>query len=157
MYYINSDALVHILLTQQWWCYAYWRWICFNAKFYLCGGGIYLAGRATIRPLFSPCEPLLSLARPLLSPVIYYICAVLCSVSDVLISTSIGNGLECIDALVGRQEGHPACKNLSGGVLAWLSVWSEVQTCIWPVVYWGVYAVYQPPGFFDSVYSPQWS
>jgi len=34
--------------------------------------------------------------------------------------------------LVGRQEGHPACKNLHGGVLAWLSVWSEVQTCIWP-------------------------
>ena len=29
-------------------------------------------------------------------------------------------------------EGHPACKKLSGGVLAWLSVWSEVQTCIWP-------------------------
>jgi len=23
--------------------------------------------------------------------------------------------------LVGRQEGHPACKELSGGVLAWLS------------------------------------
>ena len=34
--------------------------------------------------------------------------------------------------LVGRQEGHPACKKLSGGVLAWLSVWSEVQTCTWP-------------------------
>ena len=34
--------------------------------------------------------------------------------------------------LVGRQEGHPACKILSGGVLAWLSVWSEVQTCICP-------------------------
>jgi len=34
--------------------------------------------------------------------------------------------------LVGRQEGHPACKKLSGVVLAWLSVWSEVQTCIWP-------------------------
>ena len=31
-----------------------------------------------------------------------------------------------------RQEWHPACKKLSGGVLAWLSVWSEVQTCIWP-------------------------
>ena len=29
--------------------------------------------------------------------------------------------------LVGRQEGHPACKKLSGRVLAWLSVWSEVQ------------------------------
>ena len=34
--------------------------------------------------------------------------------------------------LVGRQEGHPACKKLSGEVLAWLSVWSKVQTCIWP-------------------------
>jgi len=33
-------------------------------------------------------------------------------------------------ALVGQQEGHPACKTLSGGVLAWLSVWSDVQTCI---------------------------
>jgi len=32
--------------------------------------------------------------------------------------------------LVVRQEGHPACKKQSGGVLAWLSVWSEVQTCI---------------------------
>jgi len=32
--------------------------------------------------------------------------------------------------LVGRQEGHPACKKLSGEVLALLSVWSEVQTCI---------------------------
>jgi len=29
--------------------------------------------------------------------------------------------------LVGHQEGHLACKKLSGGVLAWLSVWSKVQ------------------------------
>ena len=34
--------------------------------------------------------------------------------------------------LVGRQEGHPACKKQSGGVLVWLFVWSEVQICIWP-------------------------
>ena len=34
--------------------------------------------------------------------------------------------------LVRRQEGHPACKKLSGGMLAWLSVCSEVQTCMWP-------------------------
>ena len=46
-----------------------------------------------------------------------------------------GQGLVAFSALtllVGRQEGHPACKQLSGGVLAWLSVWSEVQTSIWP-------------------------
>ena len=40
--------------------------------------------------------------------------------------------ISALTLLVGRQEGHPACKKQSGGVLAWLSVWSEVQTCIWP-------------------------
>ena len=30
--------------------------------------------------------------------------------------------------LVEQQEGHPACKKLSCGVLAWLSVWNKVQT-----------------------------
>ena len=39
--------------------------------------------------------------------------------------------LSALALLVGRQEGHPACKKLSGGVQAWLSVWSEVQICIW--------------------------
>ena len=34
--------------------------------------------------------------------------------------------------LVGWQEGHPACKKLTGGVLAWLSVWSEAQTAYGP-------------------------
>ena len=35
--------------------------------------------------------------------------------------------------LVGHQEGHLACKkNLSGGGLVWLSLWSKVQTCIQP-------------------------
>ena len=29
--------------------------------------------------------------------------------------------------LVGQQEGHPAWKKLSGGMLAWLFVWGEVQ------------------------------
>ena len=48
------------------------------------------------------------------------------------------NVLDCVIAfsaltlLVGRQEGHPAYKKLSGGVLAWLSVCCEVQTCIRP-------------------------
>jgi len=34
--------------------------------------------------------------------------------------------------LVGRQEGHPSCKKLSGGMLAWLSVWGKLQICICP-------------------------
>jgi len=29
--------------------------------------------------------------------------------------------LQCFELLVGWQEGHPACKKLSGGMLAWLS------------------------------------
>jgi len=31
--------------------------------------------------------------------------------------------------LVGQQEGHPACKKLSGGMLV---IWDGVQTCMWP-------------------------
>ena len=42
------------------------------------------------------------------------------------------NAFSALTLLVGRQEGHPACKKLSGGVLAWLFVWSDVQICIWP-------------------------
>jgi len=32
------------------------------------------------------------------------------------------NAVSALMLLVGRQEGHPACKKLSSGVLAWLSV-----------------------------------
>jgi len=42
---------------------------------------------------------------------------------------NVNNAFSALTLLVGQQEGHPACKKLSGGVLAWLSVWSEVQTC----------------------------
>ena len=40
--------------------------------------------------------------------------------------------LQCFDAagwVAGRASG---LQKLSSGVLAWLSVWSKVQTCIWP-------------------------
>ena len=58
--------------------------------------------------------------KPLLSPVV------------LLIFTGCVGAFSALTLLVGRQEGHPACKKQSGEVLAWLSVWSEVQTCIWP-------------------------
>jgi len=75
--------------------------------------------------------------------------------------------------LVGRHEEHPACKKLIGDVLVWLSFYLSGVRCtadclhvvqlmpLYPVVYGGgytrVYGVYQPPGFFDIVYSPQCS
>jgi len=52
------------------------------------------------------------------------ICSYLCTIDFFAFSA--------LTLLVGQQEGHLACKNLSGEVLAWLSVWSEVQMiCIW--------------------------
>jgi len=33
---------------------------------------------------------------------------------------------------LGGSKGIRPVKKLSGGVLVWLSVWREVQTCIWP-------------------------
>jgi len=35
---------------------------------------------------------------------------------------SITEAFSALTLLVGRQEGHPACKKLSDEVLAWLSV-----------------------------------
>jgi len=56
-------------------------------------------------------------------PEIYVLC---------LDTNSIYCFFSALTLLVGRQEGHPACKKQSGGVLAWLSAWIEVQTCICP-------------------------
>jgi len=42
------------------------------------------------------------------------------------------SAFSALTLLVGRQEGHPACKKLGGGLLAWLFVWSDVQICICP-------------------------
>ena len=50
----------------------------------------------------------------------------------VLILPAYNCAFSALTLLVGRQEGHTACKKYSGGVLAWLSAWSEVQTCICP-------------------------
>ena len=47
--------------------------------------------------------------------------------SDVLLLA-----FSALTLLVGRQEGHQACKKVSDGVLAWLSIWSKTETCIWP-------------------------
>ena len=50
-----------------------------------------------------------------------------------VVTVRISNSaFSALTLLVGRQEGHPACKKQSGGVLVGLSVWSEVQTCVWP-------------------------
>ena len=45
---------------------------------------------------------------------------------SILLSSTFSSGLQCFDTV-----GWVACKKHSGGMLAWLSVWSKVQTCIW--------------------------
>ena len=40
----------------------------------------------------------------------------------------VSNVFSALTLSVGWQEGHPAYKKLSGGELAWLSVWSEVNS-----------------------------
>ena len=68
--------------------------------------------------------------RPSLSALSWLQLSSLLSFSSLMLKLKYA--FSALTLLVGRQEGHPACKKLSGGVLAWLSVWSEVQTCIWP-------------------------
>jgi len=54
----------------------------------------------------------------------FLVSLILCSISVIAFSA--------LTLLVGQQEGHLACKKVSGGMLAWLSVWGKVQICIWP-------------------------
>ena len=61
-----------------------------------------------------------------------YCCANYCCQKEWALLVIIIIAFSALTLLVGWQEGHPACKKLSGVVLACLSVWSEVQTCIWP-------------------------
>jgi len=53
------------------------------------------------------------------------------SLTSVLdLSVKLKTCLQCFDA-VGWVAGRASGLQKTGGVLAWLSVWSEVQTCIW--------------------------
>jgi len=62
-----------------------------------------------------------------------YVCVLTSHIAQYPCCINITVHMLCnVSLLVGWQEGHPACRKLSGRVLAWLSVWSEVQTCIWP-------------------------
>ena len=63
-----------------------------------------------------------------------------------VIRTHVGDAFRALTLLVGRQEGHPACKTslTAWWGTAWLSLWSEVQMiCIWsswchchPIISW---------------------
>jgi len=43
-----------------------------------------------------------------------------------MLTSNVYCAFNALTLLVGRQEGHTACKKLNGGVLVWLSVWNEV-------------------------------
>ena len=63
-----------------------------------------------------------------------YLASGLCTVCNNLIYLCSNQlcAFHALTVLVGHQEKHPACKELSDEVLVWLSVWSEVQiVCIW--------------------------
>jgi len=49
-----------------------------------------------------------------------------------IFQNTISVAFSALTLLVEHEEEHLACKKLSDEVLAWLSVWSEVQmSCIW--------------------------
>jgi len=46
------------------------------------------------------------------------------------LQTTMHPGSQCFDAAGWVAGRAPACKKLSGGMLAWLAVWGEMQICI---------------------------
>jgi len=61
------------------------------------------------------------------SCVLNYVSLFFVSGLDICMHYTAMTAISALTLLVGQQEGHLACKKLSGEVLAWLSVWSEVQ------------------------------
>jgi len=59
---------------------------------------------------------------PTISMYYYYLAG---KITLILLVVSDSCAFSALMLLVGRQEGHPACKKLSGGVLAWLSICLE--------------------------------
>jgi len=49
-------------------------------------------------------------------------CSMIVFLLSIIFYVFFALAFSALTLLVGRQEGHPACKKLSGGVLAWLSV-----------------------------------
>ena len=47
--------------------------------------------------------------------------------------TKVMIAFSALTLLVGQQEGHPACKKLSGGILVWLSLWGRCRFAYGPV------------------------
>ena len=86
-----------------------WGWI--NSASW---DGLNLLFRVTFMLAFYNCNQVIL-------PVKFCTCTVICCSPSVLWRCWLG----------GRKGIRPV-KNLSGVVLAWLSVWSELQTCIWP-------------------------
>ena len=87
---------------------------------------------AVVKPTAITLAPVCNTAQMSVSVHVEYGDFFLATVSDLFMFCCITFAFSALTLLVGWQEEHAACKKLSGGVLAWLFVWSEVQTCIWP-------------------------
>ena len=102
-----------------------------------CYGRRYYVHRWPIKPSFVP-QDTLQLQLQIPRMIYWFLTCFSCLHNSVfsevrrLLTALCRQCFSALTLLVGRQQGHLACKKLSGGVLAWLSVWSEVQTCIWP-------------------------
>jgi len=98
------------------------------------GRGTFRKGNTQTYPrlIFSSFFTTVAAMRPLATSTVATCCYTYSKVRLIISLFAAVRAFSALTLLVGWQEGHPACKKLSGGVLAWLFVWSEVQTCIWP-------------------------
>ena len=88
---------------------------------------------ASVCVCLSVCDHIFGTTRPIFTKFCEHVtCARGNSGIDYTAYVSVSTAFSALTLLFVWQEGYPVCKKLSGGVLAWLSVWSEVQTCTWP-------------------------
>ena len=84
------------------------------------------------RGSLDPCGENARWQQTVLADTATYVCPSTAAVWNAVHVVSRTFAFSALTLLVGGRKGIRSVKKLSGGVLAWLSVWSEVQTCTWP-------------------------
>ena len=106
--------------------FKFWFWGRFQSD-----GGLWIASAATAWWWSSSAAPHAMCSQRSW----WQICTVVTLLNWCILIPWCSGAFSALTLLVGRQEGHLVCKKPSSELLAWLSDWSEVQTCIWPSWY----------------------
>ena len=129
---IFSEVIAKSLVSCFFWLTLYYELLATCSKYSINVSDTLWHARKNYQTVTMEHVLLYSIVQTLIFELLFSLLYDILCVLNFLLCMFLLSPFSALTLLVGRQEGHPACKKLSCGVLAWLPVCSEVQTCIWP-------------------------